>query len=406
MSVTPRRQHGGVIESQHISTTYVGIDANGARDDYTDMLDEFRCCDTDRIAAARAEAVREQRRWRLRELAATRVLDERGRVDDSLAGVDGVSTQQVRETLATARALADLPHVAAAAADGRLSDAQLTQVVRVCEATDPADEAAWAAAALAWSPRDLAQKAREARTPTLEDATTRRAARELRWWWNRHTGMLDGRFSLPDVDGAVVENVLTELAERMRPAKGRAWDSREHRAADALVEVCRSWTDRDHDAPTSRTRAHLVVQVPLSGPATVAGVPLPDAMVERLRAGARVEPVLVDGAGEAVAVGRCDIALSEKTRRVIRQRDGHCRWPGCDRRMGLEVHHLWPRSWGGTDDLWNLATVCTVHHDRLAPQGTVLLLGNPHDPAGLTLVARDDLPAMARLAADGARAGP
>ena len=41
----------------------------------------------------------------------------------------------------------------------------------------------------------------------------------------------------------------------------------------------------------------LVVQVPLSGPAEVAGVPLPDAMVEQLRANASIEPVLVDETG-------------------------------------------------------------------------------------------------------------
>jgi hypothetical protein len=218
--------------------------------------------------------------------------------------------------------------------------------------------------------------------------------------------MLDGRFSLPDIDGALVERVFEEMIERMRPARGQPWDSREHRGADALVELCRAYADRDHDVPTSGTRAHLVVHVPTHGPATVAGVPLPDAMVERLRAEARIEPVLTGDDGNPLVVGRSESVLSEKTKRVVKQRDGHCRYPGCDRRIGLHVHHCWPASWGGTDDLWNLATVCTVHHARLAPQGRVLLLGNPNHPAGLSLVDRDDLPGLAQLAADHARAGP
>jgi hypothetical protein len=50
--------------------------------------------------------------------------------------------------------------------------------------------------------------------------------------------------------------------------------------------------------------------------------------------------------------------------------------------------------------------VCTSHHADLVPQGRLLLLGNPNDPAGLTLVDRDDLPALATLAAEQARAGP
>jgi hypothetical protein len=150
----------------------------------------------------------------------------------------------------------------------------------------------------------------------------------------------------------------------------------------------------------------MIVQVPTHGPATVAGVPLPDAMVERLRAQARIEPVLTDERDQPIVVGRTETALSDKAKRVVRQRDGHCRWPGCDRRIGLEIHHLWPRSWGGTDHLHNLATVCTVHHNRLAPQGPLLLLGNPNHPAGLSLIDRDDLPTLAQLAADHARTGP
>lgn len=365
--------------------------------DYGEMVDELRCHRTERIAAIRAEAVREQRRWRLRELAATRVLDERGALDDSLAQTDGVSVRTIRETVATARALEDLPAIAAVAADGRLSGAQLTEVVKVA---DPADEHVWATEAPAWSPADLAQRARERHAPTVEEAEARRAARELRWWWNRRTGMLDGRFSLPDIDGALVETVLVDLVERIRPAKGQPWDSREHRGADALVECCRIARDHDPHAQTTGYRAHFLVHVPPEGPALVGGVPLPDPMVARLRAEARLEPVTTAADGTPQSAGRAESALSEKTKRVVRQRDGHCRWPGCDRRHGVQVHHLWPASWGGPDAIANLATVCVEHHGQLAPQGRRLLLGNPNHPAGLRLVDRDDLPALAALGAD------
>ena len=45
------------------------------------------------------------------ELAVTRVLDERGAIDDTLAQADGVSVRTVREAVATARALEDLPEI-------------------------------------------------------------------------------------------------------------------------------------------------------------------------------------------------------------------------------------------------------------------------------------------------------
>ena len=370
--------------------------------DYDELLDDLRCRETAWLAAAREEAVREQRQWRLRELAITSVLDERHQVDDSLAGRDGTSTRAARRTRRTAQMLQQQPHLARKAAEGALSEEQLDRLSDLA-GDDPDADREWAAQGAGWSPEDLAEELRRRRKPTVEDAAARREARELRYWWNRGAGMLDGRFSLPDIDGAVFEKVFDELIERMRPAKGQPWDSREHRGADALVELCRAHLERDPNAPTSGYRAHLVVHVPTDGPATVAGVPLPDEMVERLRAEARIEPVLVDAAGDPIVVGRTTSVLSEKTKRAVKVRDGHCRWPGCDHRRGLQVHHLWPASWGGPDAIHNLATVCTAHHARLAPQGDKLLLGNPNTVHGLALVHRDEL---ATLAADRARAGP
>ena len=370
------------------------------RFDYVGLVDEFRCRPSEWVRTERDRVVRAQRAMRVRELALTRVLDERGQIDDAVAAADGVSVRSVREMVLTARALEDLPEIAAVAAAGGLSEAQLVQVAKLA---DPADDHRWAAEAPSWSPRDLADQVRALRTPTIEDAAARRAARAHRFWWNREAGMLDGRYSLADVDGALVETVFTRMIEQMRPATGQPWPSWEHRAADALVELCRAYQERDQHAPRSGHRAHFVVQVPVEGPATVAGVPLPDEMVERLRADARIEPVLVDGDGEPILIGRTSTVLSEKTKRSVKLRDGHCRWPGCEHRFGLQVHHLWPASWGGPDAIHNLATVCSFHHARLAPQGDRLLLGNPNTKNGLALVHRDEL---ATLAADHARARP
>jgi hypothetical protein len=131
-------------------------------------------------------------------------------------------------------------------------------------------------------------------------------------------------------------------------------------------------------------------------------------MVQALRAQATIDPVLVDDHGMPIATGKARAPLSAKTLRAVRLRDGHCRWPGCDRRAGLQVHHLWPVTWGGTDERANLAAVCsgrgTDHPGQLAPQGPYLLLGNPNRPDGLHLVHRDDLPALATLAATEAAA--
>jgi hypothetical protein len=204
---------------------------------------------------------------------------------------------------------------------------------------------------------------------------------------------------VPDVDGALVESVLTHIVDRMKPPKGQPWESRAARTADALVELARNYADvhvLEHPAPL------FVVQVPLEGPAEICGIPLPAGMVEQLRASAKIKVVVVDDDGTELARGRAAPSLSPRVREAVLRRDGHCRWLGdCDRRHGLQVHHLWPKSWGGSDDPSNLAGVCvgggTDHHADLAPHGPWLLLGNPNRTDGLRLVHRDQLPALARL---------
>ncbi len=76
-----------------------------------------------RLVARRDELVREQRRLRVEELAVVAVLDERGRIDDTLAGRDVVMAWRRVGTFGARDrrdppALESLPAVAAAAHAG------------------------------------------------------------------------------------------------------------------------------------------------------------------------------------------------------------------------------------------------------------------------------------------------
>src|SRR4051812_10348165 len=99
--------------------------------DYSLRLDELRSYSTERLEARRAELVGEHRRLSVEELAVTVVLDERGRVNDAMAAADGVPVRSFRERVATARALEDLPCLAAAAHAGAVSPEQLVPAARV-----------------------------------------------------------------------------------------------------------------------------------------------------------------------------------------------------------------------------------------------------------------------------------
>jgi hypothetical protein len=131
-------------------------------------------------------------------------------------------------------------------------------------------------------------------------------------------------------------------------------------------------------------------------------------MVEQWRASASVEPLLVDDDGFAVAVEKRRASLSPKLQRSVLLRDGHCRCGDCDLRYGLQVHHLRPRTWGGSDDISNLAAVASVHHSALIPNGPYALVGNPNLPDGLQMVHIDDLTPeqAAQVGLPARRAGP
>jgi Domain of unknown function (DUF222) len=356
-------------------------------------LDELRSWPTDRLEARRVELVRVQREARIEELDVLRVLDERGRIDVTV-GRDGESARAVREKVETARALESLPAVAAAAHAGLLSDEQLVETVKFA---DEASDAEWAARAPMMTPADLARRARRQSKPTASESLARHATRECWKRWNEEHTTLRFGGELPDVMGVKFEATLDKLIEAMKPAPGEPWERRERRAADALLQMCDAIEVAEKvETPQLAPKPLFLVEVPPEGPVEIAGIPLPDAMVEQLRAGASVEPLLLDADDAPVAIGRRASTLSPKVARAILVRDGHCRCGNCDLRYGLQVHHLRPRSWGGGDEPSNLAMVASRHHPLLIPHGPYALVGNPNRPDGLRMKhVRDLSPAEA-----------
>jgi hypothetical protein len=345
------------------------------------LVDELRTHSTGWLESRRRKVIGKQRELHAEELAIVRVLDERGRIDPTI-GTAGESARVVRDKVETARALESLPAIARVAMEGGLSDEQLSSVVKIA---DESSDREWAVRAPNVDPVELARMARKASTPTSEDARARFASREFRMWRGRDTGMLQLRGQLPDDMGAKFEAKITQLTEEMK-VKGEPWAPFEQRAADALLALCEPAVSDDEHAPTLAAQPVVQVALGLHGPAEIAGIPIADSLLEQLRANATIEPVLVDEYGAVLGIGRRTSAVSPKLRRAVLLRDAQCRIPGCARRRGLEVHHLVPRSRGGSDDISNLAAVCPAHHRLLVPHGVLALVGNPNLPDGLELV--------------------
>ena len=313
----------------------------------------------------------------------------------------------MRDTVETARRLESLPEIAAAAHEGVLSTEQLSAVTRLA---DEASDAEWARRAPNVAPAELARMARNASKPSTADSRQRYEARSLRMWWSPDKGMLHLNGQLPDVMGATFEATIQHLTEQAKPGKGQAWDSFEHRAADALVGLCeRPDPRKGTETPTLAPRPVVQVHVPEHGPAEIAGIPIADSLLEQLRANASIEPVLVDDDGVPVFIGKRTTGdLTEDRAGGAAARRALPLHRHCDVTWGLQIHHLRPRSWGGTDDPSNLIAIASGHHPPLIPHGPWALVGNPNRPDGIDRVHLDDLSPEHReqLGLPPPRAGP
>ncbi len=144
------------------------------------------------------------------------------------------------------------------------------------------------------------------------------------------------------------------------------------RRADALVELIARALDTGTLPAQGGQRPHIAVLAPLSAflgepgaaPAQTSwGLPLPAAVLARLRCDAEITRVLLGPAGVPLDVGRSQRIVPPGLRRALAVRDRCCSFPGCDRPSGwCEAHHVIEWSQGGRTALDNLTLVCGRHH--------------------------------------------
>src|SRR5205807_2385580 len=160
---------------------------------------------------------------------------------------------------------------------------------------------------------------------------------------------------------------------------------------DALIELVTGAQGADSASATLVVHAAAEVLTGEEGGApwlaeTESGERLCSETIRRLACDARIEWVL-ESAGRPVGIGRKGRTVPGQIARILRHRDGGCRFPGCGRKRWLKAHHLvhWAR--GGGTDLENLLLLCHAHH-RLVHEGGWTTSGHPardlrfHDPTG------------------------
>ena len=108
---------------------------------------------------------------------------------------------------------------------------------------------------------------------------------------------------------------------------------------------------------------------------TSTGEPVPVATIRRLCCDADIIPVVLDGDGVALDVGRAKRVATREQRRALRAMYRTCAHPGCS--VGFDdcdIHHVNPWTPTGLTDLDNLLPLCSRHHHLVHEGGWTLTL--------------------------------
>jgi hypothetical protein len=89
----------------------------------------------------------------------------------------------------------------------------------------------------------------------------------------------------------------------------------------------------------------------------------------RIACDAATVPLVEDGEGEALSVGRKSRRVSRALWRALRSRDRTCAFPGCERSGWLAVHHVNHWASGGETSQDNLILLCKSCHWRVHEGG-------------------------------------
>ena len=343
----------------------------------------------------------------------------------------GLDLGAAREKLRVAAALADLNHLSAAMACGRLSYSIVRALTRVATPATEARLVAVACCATAAQVERLVRAWRQADGDAQPDAEQVRLARRALSTRVDEDGMVVLRARLTPEVGAVVLRALEAALEQVPAAADDQDTGIAQRRADALGLVAESAlagrldpgnagdrfqatvhlaaeTLRSREAATAAPRVSeetRTVNPPAVGPAAAvahaaAGQELvepavgvhvaaetrgPDAGQAVIEAAGGIHVsaevarrvacdsglvVLRHAAnGEVLDVGRRTRTIPTALRRALESRDrNQCQFPGCESRH-CDAHHVVHWADGGETQLTNLVQVCRFHHRAVHEEG-------------------------------------
>jgi hypothetical protein len=283
----------------------------------------------------------------------------------------GIARVTAQEKVRVARALWNLPQVDAAFAKGDLSYSKVRAITRVATGVTEVDLLDYALTVSA-SQLDRFCSALKHGDPSDSETAARRAreGRSLtRHFREDGTGMIV--VELPRAELDLVLQALDQAAALLPDDESRSLFAA---GADALVAMARECLvggrEPDLEDETNGPRrssagdTHTVLvhvdAAALAGEGGRSDLPLP--VVRRLCCDGAAVPIVENGNGDTLSVGRKQRTVPTAIRRALESRDGHCQFPGCSHRRWLDAHHIQHWADGGETSLENLVLLCSYHH--------------------------------------------
>ncbi len=289
--------------------------------------------------------------------------------DEWLVGNLKIHSRTARRWTRLARKLRDYPETRRKLASGDLNLDQLHELMKYLE---PDDEAAVVAAAVHDTADDLAEAARSLRTVSRERVKQTRSERWYEGFFDHDEMKYSFSGEIPSQDGLIVDKAIQLLAWNAPEEPGYELPRHpEHRMADALVEMASNALANHSNTDVATVVIHADAEK-LVSPGAVGSAEfaceVPMEAIRRMCCDGRVQLVTRDEDG-VLGVGRVQRTIPPWLRRLARERDGGCRFPGCGRTYWTQIHHIihWAR--GGPTDLDNLITLCGHHHRLLHEDG-------------------------------------
>jgi hypothetical protein len=307
-----------------------------------------------------------------------------------------------------AHALEKLPYISACLGNGSLS---LDKVVELTRFAKPEDEEKLVRWARRTTPGGIRKRADQLARVALEKVRDAHEARFFTSWWDEASASLRFEGMLPADAGARLSRAVERIASQLPEApQGEARLTMEQKRADALTELASAHIASDKDPDRATVMVHVDAEDLRTGKgnAELAGsLPIHLDTARRLCCGSRLQ-LVVEGKDGVLGAGDVIDGIPHSLRRQVSRRDHYCcTFPGCHRKVRLVPHHIEHDALEGPTDLFNLTSLCGLHHWYMhegkwsvtrTPDGELIFFrpsGRRYDP-GPAPPDRDAIPESSR----------